>query len=169
MPIHDIKERGQVTCFGDGLPGSRPKHEVAVATSAFITIWDLIAQAVHVNAVDKGFWDDEIQGQKLVERLISRATTLPSEREMLRRMARRNTGEILALIQSEVSEALEGDRKPHPDKHCPEFDNLAVELADAVIRIMEFGYARDIPVAQALIAKTEANARRDFKHGGKKY
>jgi NTP pyrophosphatase (non-canonical NTP hydrolase) len=77
-----------------------------------------------------------------------------------------NQGEKVALIHSELSEALEAIRSGYPrDPKCPEFGNLEVELSDAVLRIMDFAEAYQLPVAQALLAKLEYNATRPHKHG----
>ncbi len=168
MAVHTTKARGVVTSLDDVLP-SIVEGDSGYFMEAIISAWNTMARGMHVNSVDKGFWDVELQALSLADRVTREISTSEDERELLYSMCRRNTGELIALMHSELSEGLEGDRKPHPDKHCPEFDNLAVELADTVIRIMEFGYARDIPIAEALIAKADANARRPFMHGGKKY
>lgn len=81
----------------------------------------------------------------------------------------RNDGEAIALMHSELSEALEGLRKPKQDDHCPEFTNVEVELADCIIRIMDLAHARKWRVAEALVAKARANEARPHKHGGKKF
>jgi hypothetical protein len=49
----------------------------------------------------------------------------------------RNMGEILALIHSEVSEALEGHRKDLMDDKLPHRKMVPVELFDAAIRIFD--------------------------------
>lgn len=70
----------------------------------------------------------------------------------------------IALIMSELGEAVEGIRKPHVDEHCPQFNSEAVELADAVIRIFDYCGAFDIPLGAAILAKMEYNASRPYKH-----
>lgn len=50
----------------------------------------------------------------------------------------RNKGELIALIHSEISEALEGLRKNLPDDHLPQFPMELVELADALVRIFDY-------------------------------
>jgi hypothetical protein len=58
----------------------------------------------------------------------------------------RNIPEMLALIHSEVSEALEGWRKDLPDNHLPEHMMLTVEGADVLVRIFDlYGYIRNNP------------------------
>lgn len=75
--------------------------------------------------------------------------------------------EKIALIHSEVSEALEGVRKPGPDAHCPEFTSEEVELADALIRILDYAGGFNIRLSEAMEAKLLYNAQRPFKHGKK--
>ena len=82
----------------------------------------------------------------------------------------RNDGEIIALMHSELSEALTAIRHGNPpDVHLPEFTGVEVELADVIIRIMDFSSARGHRVAEALEAKIAYNKTRPYKHGGKAF
>jgi NTP pyrophosphatase (non-canonical NTP hydrolase) len=69
----------------------------------------------------------------------------------------------LALIHSEVSEALEADRK-----HLGE-DAVAEELADVVIRVMDTAAAHRLDLAGALFRKMAVNRQREYRHGNRKY
>lgn len=76
----------------------------------------------------------------------------------------------LALIIREVSEALEGIRGGNkPDNHIPEFTSEEAELADAMIRIMNYAKDCGARLAEAMVAKTIYNNARPFKHGGKAF
>jgi len=68
---------------------------------------------------------------------------------------------VLALIHSEVSEALEGFRKF--DK-----ENFTEELADVIIRVLDCTGGLGLDIDSAVRAKLEKNKTRGFKHGGKK-
>lgn len=71
----------------------------------------------------------------------------------------------IALIVSELGEAVEGIRKPHADEHCPEFTSEEIELADAIIRIGDYAGAFNLRLEGALLAKMAYNRSRPFKHG----
>lgn len=78
--------------------------------------------------------------------------------------------EKIALMHSELSEALEAVRHGNPpDDHIPEFKGTEAELADVIIRIMDISHARKWNVAEAVIAKMDYNSKRAFKHGGKAF
>lgn len=72
----------------------------------------------------------------------------------------RNVGEMLALIHSEISEALEGHRKNLMDDHLPHRSMIEVELADAVIRICDLAGYLGLDLGGALEEKREYNANR---------
>lgn len=72
----------------------------------------------------------------------------------------RNVGEMLALIHSEISEALEGHRKNLMDDHLPHRRMIEVELADAVIRICDLAGYLGLDLGGALEEKREYNANR---------
>lgn len=76
-----------------------------------------------------------------------------------------NTGEKIALMHSELSEALEADRKNLESEHIPEFSGIEEELADVLIRIFDFARQRDLRLGAALAAKMQFNLTRPFKHG----
>jgi len=88
----------------------------------------------------------------------------------------RNHGELIALVHSELSEALEADRKNLMDDKLPHRHGLEVELADAVIRIFDMAAGLKLDIGGALVEKLEYNRNRAdhktenrLKEGGKKY
>lgn len=88
----------------------------------------------------------------------------------------REDGTLIALIHSEVSEALEGLRKDAQDDHLPHRKMAEVELADALIRILDFAGLKGYDIAGAFEEKLEYNLRRlDHKReareavGGKRF
>lgn len=111
--------------------------------SRFISAWDALSDEVSDNSIRKGFHDRPIED-----------------------------GTLIALIHSELSEALEALRQPDPykpDKHCPNFSAVEVELADAVIRIMDYARIRGFRVSEAMCDKIVYNRGRPRMHGGKRF
>ena len=111
-----------------------------------------LQDAAHQTAVEKGWWGE-----------IKDASAQAGYRE-------RSIPEQIALMHSELSEALEEVRKPDARPfylvdNKPE--GWAVELADCVIRIMDTCgyYGQDL---QALVElKMKYNETRSQRHGGK--
>lgn len=66
----------------------------------------------------------------------------------------------LMLIVSEIGEACEGVRKDLQDDHLPQFTSLEVELADAMIRLMDLSGALGLRLADAWEEKMRYNAQR---------
>lgn len=98
-----------------------------------------LARSIYLDNKQKGFWPDD-----------------PKDR---------NAAECIALMHSELSEALEAIRKPGPSDHIPEYFLLEEELADAVIRILDFCGAHQLNLGGALEAKLAYNRTRPHKHG----
>lgn len=74
----------------------------------------------------------------------------------------------LCLIHSEVSEAMEGDRKGLPDDKLPQHEMRTVELGDALIRILDTAGGFDLKLAQATVEKLIYNTvRPDHKIGNR--
>lgn len=88
----------------------------------------------------------------------------------------REMGTLLCLVHSEISEAMEGDRKDLMDDHLQNRKMVEVELADAIIRILDIAGAKGFDIEGAITEKLEYNrtradhqrSSREAEHG-KKY
>ena len=99
--------------------------------------FEAVAQDINTTAVAKGWWDRE-----------------------------RNDGEMIALIHSELSEALEALRNGNPpDDKIPEYTGVEAEMADVLIRLFDISWARGWRVIDAMLAKMEMNKTREYRHG----
>lgn len=72
----------------------------------------------------------------------------------------REIPELLCLVHSEVSEALEAYRN-HDD------ENFVEELADVLIRVFDMAGNLAIDLDRAVLDKMQVNRQRDYRHGGK--
>lgn len=82
----------------------------------------------------------------------------------------------LILVHSELSEALEGFRKGKCDEHLPHRLAVEVELADAIIRLLDLAGALGLDLDGAIDEKRRYNAKRNdhkpaarLTAGGKKF
>lgn len=125
----------------------------------------ILTAMCHGASVKGGWWKDPKTGQDL--KAEARAGT---------RFGKALVAEKLALIHSEVSEAMEGARKGLMDDKLPHRKMIEVELADTVIRIGDLAGALGLDLGGAIAEKMAYNAvREDHKlenraaTGGKAY
>jgi len=85
----------------------------------------LTRYAAHVHALNHQWWHDA-EGNRLV----------------------RSHSQLLALVMSELGEALEADRKNLMDDHLPQYPGVVVELADTVIRLLDYAGALSLTLAE---------------------
>lgn len=125
-------------------------------------------RVVHAWAKKKGWWDKPEWRLRLERCSGYSDPSLTAAIEELKAQPVRNKGELLALIHSETSEALEYLRAKHQpamDDKVPSLPGEHAELADTVIRIFDYCGAFGIDLGEAIRKKHEFNITRPPKHG----
>lgn len=115
-----------------------------------------LAKEIHQNAVEHGWWDEK-----------------------------RSFGEIVALCHSELSEAMEEYRAGRPMEYVDDIstctrvtdrekfggrkpEGMAVEMADCIIRILDWFGKEGIDIDAVIAEKMAYNKARPYRHGGKR-
>jgi NTP pyrophosphatase (non-canonical NTP hydrolase) len=119
-----------------------------------ILVINELSKEIHEENVKAGWWTDLSTGQK----------------------KDRNVGELLCLVHSEISEAMEGYRKNLKDDKLTNRSMFEVELADALIRIFDIAGAHNLDLGGAIYEKRRYNSKREDhklenrkKENGKKF
>lgn len=110
--------------------------------------------AYECHSENQHWWHDPVTGEKL----------------------ERNKGEMICLMHSELSEAMEGERKGLMDDKLPHRPMVEVELADTLIRIFDYAGAYNLDLEGAYVEKRAYNkthadhkAEARLAAGGKKW
>ena len=111
--------------------------DIAIGTDIIQDVFDGLSLNIYTMNKANGFWDG----------------------------AQDSFGQKIALVHSELSEALEADRKGLMDDKLLDREGREVELADAMIRIFDLAGRYDLDLGGALMAKIAFNASRPYKHG----
>jgi NTP pyrophosphatase (non-canonical NTP hydrolase) len=102
-------------------------------------MFDDLAEEIHKNAVDKGFWDRTVDPIFIAKQMM--------------------------MIVSEVSEAMEAVRKDmDADQISDEFADIIIRTLDLYAGIAEAGYVKK-SLDYAIKEKMERNTHRPKKHG----
>lgn len=122
-------------------------------------------KACHAASVARGWWRHPKTGEDLL--------ALGREDQFFEGLLK---AQKLALVHSEVSEGLEGERKAAMDDKLPHRRMTEVELADALIRIFDYAGAFGYDLEAAVQEKMSFNAVRPdhdptnrVKEGGKQF
>lgn len=92
--------------------------------------WTEYAETIHNDNVAKGFWPDNVMD--------------------------RNVGEALCLIHSEITEAYEGVLDPSMmDDKLTDYPAVWVEIADAIIRVLDLGGAHGVDFDSPIVDVAE--------------
>jgi len=115
-----------------------------------------LAERCWITARRKGFWED-------ADAIRKRMGTLEAQAQVVDMAISQKT----MLVVSELGEFIEALRTGtilDPDEHCPECWHGEVELADAVIRILDMAHQLKFNLGKAIIAKMAFNQSRPSKH-----
>jgi len=123
-----------------------------ISTHSMSQVINYLRDEVHENAVASGWHkiDDTVKEVLLLARKPELVTYFEKIRE----------ASMVALEHSELSESLEGTRKNLMDDHLKDRPMVEVEIADAIIRLLDRAGKYNYDIGGAIIEKIAYNKQR---------
>lgn len=150
----------------------------------FTNVWpqdviDTTAVSIHQIAVEKGWWDEPKELTNLCMKIIEgnfvgnfpMITRTAIAEEIRKAWPKRNIGEMLMLVVTELAEAYEEYRSGKWDAvyegEGGKPEGGRIEVADAVIRLFDLAAAQGWQPGSDIARKVAFNRTRPHRHGGK--
>lgn len=130
-------------------------------TGEFVKLLARVQLRCHAGARKNGFWDTDPIGW-----------AGGKDTPMANRLVAEYDIHKAGLMMTEISELIEAIRKPEEANakcHIAHLGFTAAEeeIADLIIRALDYAGARDLRVGEAILAKLAFNEGRGERHGGK--
>jgi hypothetical protein len=130
-----------------------------------VALFDDLQQKCYLNSKDKGFWQEQDEVLGLIR---SQSYNPEVEEKMVKAVNNAFHAMKGDLMHSELGERTEAQRKDLPSDKLPApFTGEEEELADTVIRILDYAGRRRMKLGLAIALKMRYNAGRPFMHGKK--
>lgn len=127
-----------------------------------------IGQSIYENAKSKGFYDNPpILGTRLMLCVSELSEALEADRKDKYAKLDRYFNKI-QNINPTYSESEIDRYKTAAFEECIK-DTFEDEIADTIIRLLDLCTYHNIDIEKHILLKMEYNSKREFKHGGKKY
>lgn len=164
MSLEEDMLMGDKIAMSDSLQ----KHEYDNGTYTFhfdgknvIDTLNFLGQNISNDNRIKGFYEDD----DFMQTVASHIPETNTREHFLKVWDRARRLSRIALMHTELSEAVEGIRKDSQDDKLPHRKMEEVELADALIRILDAAGAYGMDLGGAVVEKLAYNRTRPYKHG----
>ncbi len=132
-----------------------------------------LAQEIHENAVNHGWWDEPRRFPEIAALIHSEISEALEEyrdgKPMMYCGSQSKECEIAPFTgKIEINGKEYNSPCPACESENRKPERLAVELADAIIRILDYTASEGIDIEAVIIAKHAYNKTRPYRHGGKK-
>jgi NTP pyrophosphatase (non-canonical NTP hydrolase) len=126
-----------------------------------VSVINELCTQIYTDNEAKGFWES----CEYIPKWMKKQELIGCSKSDVKAVEKAFNAQKLALIHSEISEAMEADRKDLMDDKLLHRKGLEVELADAFIRICDMAGGLNMDLGGAIIEKLEYNRNRPHKHG----
>lgn len=133
------------------------------AEQQVIGLFDQLQSVCYANAKEKGFWAD----QDIVLSVLNASSHVTSVEAPRLTKAVNDAFHAMKgdLMHSELGERTEAQRKSLPSDKIEGFTGEEEELADMVIRALDYCGRRKFRLGKAIVAKMRYNFGREYMHG----
>lgn len=118
---------------------------------------DELAKDISQAMIDKGFWSVPGALQEVMH----------ADPEVARFVDDLIATRKMALVTTETSECVEAIRKPQTESGVTGYSNEEEEVADQIIRLLDYSGKRNLRIGECIHAKMQVNLGRPFQHGKK--